>query len=61
MPYKHGVTGSSPVVPTIRPGGAVGLARQPVTLEVDGSSPFRVAIFASEQSDRSAQYASVAQ
>ena len=25
MPYKHGVTGSSPVVPTIIwPGGAVG-------------------------------------
>ncbi len=44
MPYKHGVTGSSPVVPTIRPGSSVGLERQPVTLEVDGSSPFRVAI-----------------
>ena len=24
MPYKHGVTGSSPVVPTIRPGSSVG-------------------------------------
>ena len=36
------------------------LARQPVTLEVDGSSPFRVAI-KPEQSFGSAQYASVAQ
>ncbi len=35
------------------------LARQPVTLEVDGSSPFGVAKF--EQSFGSAQYASVAQ
>ena len=46
MPYKHGVTGSSPVVPTIYMARWCSrLARQPVTLEVDGSSPFRVAIF----------------
>ena len=46
MPYKHGVTGSSPVVPTIYLARWCSrLARQPVTLEVDGSSPFRVAIF----------------
>ena len=52
MPYKHGVTGSSPVVPTIYLARWCSrLARQPVTLEVDGSSPFRVAIFkASEPS-----------
>ena len=44
MPYKHGVTGSSPVVPTIYLARWCSrLARQPVTLEVDGSSPFRVA------------------
>ena len=47
LPYKQRVTGSSPVVPTIiRPGSSVGLECQPVTLEVEGSSPFRVAIFA---------------
>ena len=47
LPYKQGVTGSSPVVPTrIRPGSSVGLECQPVTLEVEGSSPFRVAIHA---------------
>ena len=46
MPYKHGVTGSSPVVPTIYLARWCSrLARQPVTLEVDGSSPFRVAIY----------------
>ena len=62
MPYKHGVTGSSPVVPTIYLARWCSrLARQPVTLEVDGSSPFRVAIYAGEQSKRSAQHASVAQ
>ena len=45
MPYKHGVTGSSPVVPTTHLARWCSrLARQPVTLEVDGSSPFRVAI-----------------
>ena len=45
MPYKHGVTGSSPVVPTkYLARWCSRLARQPVTLEVDGSSPFRVAI-----------------
>ena len=44
MPYKHGVTGSSPVVPTNMARWCSRLARQPVTLEVDGSSPFRVAI-----------------
>ena len=44
MPYKHGVTGSSPVVPTIYLAlWCSRLARQPVTLEVDGSSPFGVA------------------
>ena len=44
MPYKHGVTGSSPVVPTIYLARWCSrLARQPVTLEVDGSSPFGVA------------------
>ena len=44
MPYKHGVTGSSPVVPTNHLARWCSrLARQPVTLEVDGSSPFRVA------------------
>ena len=37
------------------------LARQPVTLEVDGSSPFGVAINASVESESSPQYASVAQ
>ena len=48
MPYKHGVTGSSPVVPTIYLARWCSrLARQPVTLEVDGSSPFRVAIILS--------------
>ena len=31
----------------IWPGSSVGLERQPVTLEVEGSSPFRVAKFAS--------------
>ena len=47
LPYKQRVTGSSPVVPTKRwPGSSVGLECQPVTLEVEGSSPFRVAIFA---------------
>ena len=63
MPYKHGVTGSSPVVPTIYLARWCSrLARQPVTLEVDGSSPFRVAIFKHpEQSKCSAQHASVAQ
>ena len=44
MPYKHGVTGSSPVVPTNLALWCSRLARQPVTLEVDGSSPFGVAI-----------------
>ena len=57
LPYKQRVTGSSPVVPTIFilmktlkalkwPGSSVGLECQPVTLEVEGSSPFRVAKFA---------------
>ncbi len=49
LPYKQGVTGSTPVAPTrklkliIWPGSSVGLECQPVTLEVEGSSPFRVA------------------
>ena len=46
LPYKQEVTGSSPVVPTTNLARWCSrLARQPVTLEVDGSSPFRVAIF----------------
>ena len=46
LPYKQEVTGSSPVVPTIYMARWCSrLARQPVTLEVDGSSPFRVAIY----------------
>ena len=62
MPYKHGVTGSSPVVPTnYLARWCSRLARQPVTLEVDGSSPFRVAINASVEGKCSPQYASVAQ
>ena len=45
LPYKQEVTGSSPVVPTINLAlWCSRLARQPVTLEVDGSSPFGVAI-----------------
>ena len=45
LPYKQEVTGSSPVVPTIHLAlWCSRLARQPVTLEVDGSSPFGVAI-----------------
>ena len=59
MPYKHGVTGSSPVVPTNLARWCSRLARQPVTLEVDGSSPFRVA--KNVESESSPQYASVAQ
>ncbi len=62
MPYKHGVIGSSPIVPTNLARWCSRLARQPVTLEVDGSSPFRVAVlpYGAELS-RSARYASVAQ
>ena len=49
MPYKHGVTGSSPVVPTTHLARWCSrLARQPVTLEVDSSSLFRVAIMSDE-------------
>ena len=45
LPYKQEVTGSSPVVPTTYMAlWCSRLARQPVTLEVDGSSPFGVAI-----------------
>ena len=61
MPYKHGVTGSSPVVSTNLARWCSRLARQPVTLEVDGSSPFRVANIASVESVSSPQHASVAQ
>ena len=51
LPYKQEVTGSSPVVPTIYLAlWCSRLARQPVTLEVDGSSPFGVAINASVES-----------
>ena len=60
MPYKHGVTGSSPVVPTNLARWCSRLARQPVTLEVDGSSPFGVAK-TNVESFGSPQYASVAQ
>ena len=60
MPYKHGVTGSSPVVPTNLALWCSRLARQPVTLEVDGSSPFGVAK-QNVESFGSPQYASVAQ
>ena len=49
LPYKQEVTGSSPVVPTIHLAlWCSRLARQPVTLEVDGSSPFGVAKFRPE-------------
>ena len=62
LPYKQEVTGSSPVVPTNNLAlWCSRLARQPVTLEVDGSSPFGGAINASVESDSSPQYASVAQ
>ena len=62
MPYKHGVTGSSPVVPTNHLAlWCSRLARQPVTLEVDGSSPFGVAISHLWRAESSPQYASVAQ
>ena len=43
LPYKQEVIGSSPIVPTNLARWCSRLARQPVTLEVDGSSPFRVA------------------
>ena len=50
LPYKQEVTGSSPVVPTNNLAQWCSrLARQPVTLEVDGSSPFRVAIKCGER------------
>ena len=46
LPYKQEVIGSSPIVPTkYLARWCSRLARQPVTLEVDGSSPFRVANF----------------
>ena len=66
MPYKHGVTGSSPVVPTTHMAlWCSRLARQPVTLEVDGSSPFGVARINTHlrvlSRVKSAQHASVAQ
>ena len=62
LSYKQEVTGSSPVVPTKNLAlWCSRLARQPVTLEVDGSSPFRVANIASVESASSPQYASVAQ
>ena len=44
LPYKQGVTGSSPVLSTTYLARWCSrLARQPVTLEVDSSSLFRVA------------------
>ena len=61
LPYKQEVTGSSPVVPTTHLAlWCSRLARQPVTLEVDGSSPFGVAK-QNVESFGSPQYASVAQ
>ena len=57
LPYKQEVTGSSPVVPTKNMAlWCSRLARQPVTLEVDGSSPFWVA-----KGCNRVPYASVAQ
>ena len=51
LPYKQEVTGSSPVVPTTNLARWCSrLARQPVTLEVDSSSLFRVAIMYDEAS-----------
>ena len=51
LPYKQGVTGSSPVLSTIYLARWCSrLARQPVTLEVDSSSLFRVAIMYDEAS-----------
>ena len=64
LPYKQEVTGSSPVVPTINLAlWCSRLARQPVTLEVDGSSPFGVAIKSQICALRkfTSSYASVAQ
>ena len=62
LPYKQEVTGSSPVVPTTNLARWCSrLARQPVTLEVDGSSPFGVAIKHLWRALSSPQYASVAQ
>ena len=43
LPYKQGVTGSSPVSSTIWRSSSAWLECQPVTLEVEGSSPFCVA------------------
>ena len=43
LPYKQRVTGSSPVTPTKLARQFSWLERQPVTLEVVGSSPIRVA------------------
>ena len=45
LPYKQRVIGSSPIASTILAGWFSWLECQPVTLEVDGSSPFPVAIF----------------
>ena len=66
LPYKQEVTGSSPVVPTINLAlWCSRLARQPVTLEVDGSSPYEVAKLNTHlrvlSRVKSAQHASVAQ
>ena len=65
LPYKQEVTGSSPVVPTNMASWCSRLARQPVTLEVDGSSPFEVAKLNTHlrvlSRVKSAQHASVAQ
>ena len=62
LPYKQEVIGSSPIVPTTNLARWCSrLARQPVTLEVDGSSPFRVAIFISLRICAYAPDASVAQ
>ena len=62
LPYKQEVIGSSPIVPTkYLARWCSRLARQPVTLEVDGSSPFRVANFSSSHLRIFAPDASVAQ
>ena len=62
LPYKQGVTGSSPVLSTIYLARWCSrLARQPVTLEVDSSSLFRVATHMRQAHSACLIYASVAQ
>ena len=59
LPYKQRVTGSSPV-PMVRRSSSAWLERQPVTLEVEGSSPFCVAI-RPEPSGSGLSFAQIAQ